>query len=74
MATADVKIEGVAQLSLCEIVCVCSKCDNTDKSKATIEFNFKEQKIFYICSKCRKQNVIQFGSNVPPLPRTQVGR
>ena len=71
----NIKINGEAELGMCDIVCVCSYCNNHDKTNASLEFNFREQKIFYQCSKCKKQNVIVFGhpqSLTAPLPRTKL--
>jgi len=75
VSTAKVQIEGVAQLSMSEIVCVCGKCGHHDRENATIEFNFRDLKVFYTCSECKKINEMQFGKKLPqPYPRTRATR
>ncbi len=72
MATAKIEIEGVAQISISEILCVCGKCGHHDRENATIEFNFREQKVLYTCSQCKKINEMQFGKERPqPYPRSR---
>lgn len=79
MAVAKITLEGAtqikgdAQITLTEVVCICGKCGNTDRENATIEFNFREEKVFYTCSKCHKINEMTFGKQLPsPLPRSRV--
>ena len=38
-----------------KIVCVC-KCGNSDYEEGTIEINFRDSQIYYVCPKCRKKN------------------
>ncbi len=69
-----IKIEGSADLDLTIIRCVCGHCGNSDAGKARIEFNFQEQRVIYVCGKCKKENSMQFGKEKPPsYPRTMVG-
>lgn len=73
MAT-KIKLEGLADLDLTVIRCVCGHCGTTSLSKALIEFNFQEQRVIYVCGKCKKENSVQFGKeNPPPYPRSRVG-
>ncbi len=75
MAMGKIKIEGTAEVWLPEIICICGYCNNHDKEYTTMEFNFREQKIIYLCKKCKKMNEIQFGKErIAPLPRVRMGR
>lgn len=57
-----------------KIVCVCGHCGNHDNNNVIMEFNFFEQRVLYLCSNCKKMNVMKFGQQkLPPLPRTRVG-
>jgi hypothetical protein len=72
---AKIKIEGLADLGINTFQCVCGHCGHTDKEKAIIEINFMEQKILYLCGKCKKENFMVFGKEKPaPYPRTRLGR
>lgn len=69
-----IKIEGTASLGINSIVCVCGHCGNNDRENALIEFNFQEQRVIYVCSKCKKENELPFGKDRPaPYPRIGVG-
>lgn len=75
MAMGKIHIEGSADIGINEISCVCGRCNNRDIENASIEFNFKEQKVYYLCSKCKNMNEIAFGqSPIPPMPKTSMGR
>ncbi len=43
----------------------CAHCDHLE-SDATIEFNFKQRSIFFICPKCKKMNQIVFETKAYP--------
>jgi hypothetical protein len=71
MAVKSLRLEGNADISLNDIVCICGHCNEQHREGATIEFNFKAQKVFFYCDKCQKMNEISLaGSPPPPLPRT----
>lgn len=82
MAMGSIKIEGAqfnfsgtAEIGINEVSCVCGKCNNRDMENASIEFNFKEMKVYYLCSKCRHMNEMAFGKeSLPALPRSNFGR
>jgi hypothetical protein len=82
MAVAKIHIEapqldlsGVAEIGINEISCVCGKCNNRDLENASIEFNFKEMKVYYLCSRCKHMNEMFFGpKTITPLPKTRFGR
>lgn len=72
---AKVTLEGIANISSNDIVCICSKCGHHDVENAKIEFNFSEQKIFYLCSSCKHMNEMFLGEKkTQPLPKTRLGR
>ena len=75
MSAKKVTIEGVAEIEGTEIVCICSFCNVPNRDTASLEFNFKEQKIFYYCGTCKKMNELDLNTNTtPPLPRTRFTR
>lgn len=76
MGLVNIKIEGKAHLETNEFIFVCAFCGNHDKEKSTIEFNFREQKIFYLCTKCKKMNELNLNpkSNQTPFPKSRLGR
>jgi hypothetical protein len=72
---SKVKLEGTAEIDANILRCVCAFCNNIDEGRATIEFNFREQKIFYLCEKCKKMNEIYFGQpKSASLPKIRIGR
>lgn len=75
MAIAKIKIGGDAELNINTFICICAFCNNHDTENASVEINFRERKFLYLCSKCKKMNELNFGSNTPqPLPRMRLGR
>lgn len=72
---AEIKIEGHASLGINLIQCVCGHCGNSDTKGALIELNFKEQRLIYVCSKCKKDNSMVFGKEMPkPYPQIGIGQ
>ena len=70
-----IKIEGLADIGINFFQCVCGYCGNTDSEGALMEFNFKEQRVIYLCGKCKKENSMVFGKDKPPpYPRLGIGR
>lgn len=70
-----IKIEGLADIGINCFQCVCGYCGNTDSEEALMEFNFKEQRVIYLCGKCRKENSMVFGKEKPPpYPKLGIGR
>lgn len=68
-------IDGVADFEINKTAAVCAFCDNIDSSNATIEFNFKMQRIYYMCGGCKKMNELDLSKFVPvPYPRSKVGK
>ena len=69
-----IRIEGSADIEINRFQCVCGYCANTDSGGALMEFNFKEQRVIYLCGKCKKENSMVFGrEKPPPYPRLGVG-
>lgn len=71
MPISPIKFEGTAEIGISDILCVCP-CGNHDKS-STIEFNFRDQCVYYLCSKCKKMNKMDFSKpSLPSLPKTRM--
>ena len=71
---AHINEEGFLSLDLNKVVVVCGLCGNHDHENATIELNFRDQKIYYLCGNCKKMNEIKFGKDkIPPLPSIRIG-
>jgi hypothetical protein len=74
MAIGKMEFEGNASFSIADVSCVCAKCNNRDTENASVEFNFREKKVYSLCSKCKHMNEMFFGKDMPPpLPRIGVG-
>lgn len=57
-----------------KVVCVC-RCGNSDYDEGTIEINFRDTQIYYVCPKCRTKNTIQLKfKDEPPEPLPRIGR
>jgi len=54
--------------------CVCGHCGEHSTDEATIEFNFRDLAIYFVCSKCKKQNKLDFISHSRPLPKSKIIR
>jgi len=62
------------------VACKCGHCGHIEMSaeaEVTFEFDFLEKRVLYICSKCKKSNVINFDSDAQdkkrmPLPGIRV--
>ena len=53
------------------VVCSYANCRNHDKDP-NIEINFRDGKIYYMCKKCKKESIIEFGkADSKPLPRSR---
>jgi transposase-like protein len=55
---------------------VCEHCAKTSTDEeATLEFNFRQKAIFFICPFCKKENIMQIArANSIPLPKTRLVR
>jgi hypothetical protein len=52
---------------------VCEHCFHNNSKNPTVEFNFKEQSIHYVCPECRKRSKMTLKSNTPmPFPKTKL--
>jgi len=75
---AKVNFEGNAQLGINLIYCVC-ECGHHENENAIIEFNFREQKVFFRCPKCKKNNELIFAEalqkqmQTASYPRAKMG-
>jgi hypothetical protein len=50
------------------ITVVCSHCRNHDKDP-NIEINFKDGKIYYVCTECKKESIISLQADNKPFPK-----
>jgi len=77
MSVAKITIEGTAQFAAPSVSCVCGFCGETGDENATVVFDFKQQKILFLCGnkKCKKMNEIDLGQPEPaPYPKLRIGR
>ena len=52
-------------------VAVCASCRHHEHNP-TIEFNFADAMVFWLCPKCRKMNKMDFSKPLPPsYPKTR---
>ena len=49
---------------------VCGHCNFSNKTNATVEINFKEQCVYYVCPSCKKVSKMLFGAQPKPYPKT----
>lgn len=72
---AQINEEGFLSIALNKIVTVCGFCGNHDNENSVIEFNFREQKIYSLCSQCKTMNELDLSKNPSsPYPKTRIGR
>ncbi|MFW6172701.1 MAG: hypothetical protein ACOC5T_03050 [Elusimicrobiota bacterium] len=52
-------------------ICVCKFCGGHSSEEASLEFNFRDGKIYYICPDCKKPNimVMKIKKEAKPLPK-----
>jgi hypothetical protein len=61
-------------MSVPKMVCVCAHCFQSN-SDATIEWNFRDQAIYYMCPSCKKPNKMSMKPiKAQPLPRARLSR
>lgn len=73
MALAKVTLEGTADIDIPQLQCVCKHCGEHTSSGCGIELNFRDQKIYYMCQKCKKMNTMDLSKpQLPSLPRTRL--
>jgi len=54
-----------------KIYCVC-KCGEHSSDEATMEINFRNNTIYFVCPKCKKEYTMEMKPPAVPLPR--IGR
>lgn len=54
--------------------CVCSRCAKHSDDTTTIEINFMDGKMRYVCPFCRKENEITIEHKPPKLPKVRTAR
>ncbi len=56
-----------------KIYCVC-KCGEHTSDEATIEINFRDECLYFVCPKCNKENKLMLKAASTPLPRLNIQR
>lgn len=57
------------------IAIVCKHCFEHNNSNVSLEINFRDEMIYYICAKCKKKNQMSFKQQgTQPYPRTKTMR
>lgn len=56
-----------------KIYCVC-ECGEHASDEASIEINFRDSIIYFVCPKCKRQNMLLMKPVGKPLPRLRVQR
>jgi len=76
MSVGKITIEGTAQFSAPSISCICEKCGEPSDENSTVVFDFKQQKIIYLCGtpKCKKMNEISLRVESIPYPKARFSR
>jgi len=54
-----------------KIMTVCKFCGSHDNDEATLEINFRDSIIYFVCPKCKKTNELELKDKIKPLPRTR---
>jgi len=68
-----VKFDGFADFGDVTLRFVCGFCGNHDTENASFEVNYRDKKFYYLCSKCKKSNEMEFArTTLPPLPKISV--
>lgn len=56
-----------------KIYCVCDCGEHSDE-EASLEINFRDNIIYFVCPKCKKQQKIEMKSKLEALPRIKTMR
>lgn len=55
----------------CRMMAVCGYCRHHERNP-TIEFNFGDSKVYWLCQSCKKMNEMDFSKQMPPsYPKTR---
>jgi hypothetical protein len=49
--------------------CVCGKCGSHADEEASIEFNFRDMVVYFVCPTCKKENKMDLKPKEQPLPK-----
>jgi len=76
MSIGKITIEGTAQIEAPSITCVCGFCGEPAGANSVITFDFRQQKVLYLCGnkKCKKMNEISLRVEAVPYPKMRIGR
>ena len=52
------------------ITCVCERCKHHNKDNFSLEINFSDKKFYFVCSECKKMNMMEVDAvKSKPLPK-----
>jgi len=51
-----------------KITAICSHC-RAYNNEPSLEINFREGKIYYMCLECKKESIINLKAEAQPLPK-----
>jgi hypothetical protein len=57
-----------------KIYCICKYCAEPSGDDITIEINFSDGNLYYVCPHCKKENKICLEPKPEPLPRIRTQR
>ena len=57
------------------MICVCAFCNNHQSDGVSIELNFRDMSIYYMCNGCGKLNTLELKPiSAKPYPKTRLMR
>jgi hypothetical protein len=72
--TLLLKIIGEISMDGKTVVVRCGKCGDIDDTEGkNIFIDFKNQEIYYVCGKCKKDNTLKLEAVKKPLPKIRRG-
>jgi len=57
-----------------KIYCVCSFCGHHSSDDLTLEFNFRDSVVYFVCPKCKKENKMELKPPQKPFPKIRTTR
>ena len=69
------KLEGFIEIEGPEIAVICGFCGKPNRENLSLEFNFKDKKIYCYCPECKRMNEMELNKDISsPLPKTKISR
>ena len=57
-----------------KIYCVCGFCGAHSGEECSIEFNFRDSAIYFVCPECKKENKVELKAPPKALPKIKTMR